>query len=313
MHTTEIHPGKNTVYFQSNDAKIAANLYTPDNFDSTKTYPTIFFMRPASQVKEQAADVYGRKFASRGYVLFAIEPYNYGESEGDIRNYESTEHILLNISDGISYLRMFSFVDRAKLSGVGLCMGSMYMTYTAVMDKRLKTLTTISGYLNNVAFLSNMMPKEQLMQILEMQSEEKQKFYETGELQRTDLLGGMFDNGLPEGLPKFFEDAYYYYFTERAGAQTYPNYTNMVPSFQPQADIRLNANGFAPYLNTPYLGIRGSVAMTGPMTDEFFNNASEPKEMHVFEGAGHFDLYDIDSYVDPAIDRIEEFLNKHLG
>lgn len=307
-----IMPGKNTLYFQSNGAKIAASMYTPSDFDASKSYPTIFFMRPASQVKEQAAAVYGQKMAQKGYVFFAIEPYNYGESEGEIRNYESTEHILLNISDGISFLRTFSFVDRSQLAGIGLCMGGMYMAYTAVVDKRLKAVATISAYLNNAAYLYNMMPKEQLLAVLEMQGEEKQKYYETAQLNRTDLLGGMFDNGLPEGLPKFFQDAYYYYFTARAGAETYPAYTNMVPSFQPQSDIRLNANGFAPYFNTPYLGIRGSVAMTGPMTDEFYNNVTEPKAMHVIDNAGHFDLYDIDPFVDQAIEQVDAFFQEHL-
>jgi hypothetical protein len=312
MNATEVKAGKNTLYYQSNGAKIAADMYLPTDFDASKNYPTIFFTRPATQVKEQAAAVYGKKFADKGYVFFAFEPLNYGESDGDIRNYESTEHILLNISDGISFLRSFDFVDRSRLMGVGLCMGSMYMSYTALMDKRLKALVTVSGYLNNASFLFGMMPKEQVLAMLEMQSEEKQKYYETGKLQRADLLGGMFDKGLPEGLPKFYNDAYDYYFTERAGAQIHPNYTNMVPSFQPTADIRLNAVGFADYLYTPYLGIRGDLAMTGPMTDEFFQKASEPKEMYVIKNAGHFDLYDIDNYVNIVIERAITFFNKHV-
>jgi fermentation-respiration switch protein FrsA (DUF1100 family) len=309
--TSKLTAGRNKITFKSQNANIAGFLYLPKDFSADKKYPTILFMRPATQVKEQTIKVYGNKFAAKGYVFMGFEPYNYGESDGDIKNYESTEHILLNISDAISFLRSFDFVDRDRLTGAGLCMGGMYMTYTAVMDKRLKAVATISAFLNNAGYLYSMMPKEQMLQVLEMQGEERQKYYGTGELKRADLLGGMFDNGLPEGLPKFFQDTYSYYFTERAGTKTYPGYTNMVPSFQPQADIRLNANGFAPYFNTPYLGIRGSVALTGPMTDEFYGNVTEPKEMHVIEEAGHFDLYDVDAYVDQVIEKAGNFFKKH--
>ncbi|BDD04129.1 alpha/beta hydrolase [Aureibacter tunicatorum] len=314
MTELNLKPGKNTLFYQSNGAKIAGDLYLPEDFDASSSYPAIFFARPLSQVKEQASAVYGKKFAALGYVFFAFEPYNYGDSEGPIRNYESTEHILLNISDGISFLRTMPFVNRDKLAGVGLCMGSMYMTYTGVSDKRLKVVVTISGYLNNASFLYNMMSKEQALQLLNMQAEEKQKYYETGEVHRADIMGGIFsEEGPTEEMPKFFKDAYSYYFTKRAGKETYPAYSNMIPTFQPQADIRLNAIGFAPYFNTPYLGIRGSVAMTGPMTNEFYDKCTNPKELLVVENAGHFDLYDIDEYVDQAINKINDFLNTHLS
>ncbi len=303
--------GRNSVTFKSQGANIAGFMYLPDDFSADKKYPTILFMRPASQVKEQSVQVYGKKFSDKGYVFLGFEPYNYGDSDGEIRNYESTENVLLNISDAISFLRSFDFVDRDRFTGVGLCMGGMYMTYTAAMDKRIKALVTISAYLNNPGYLYSMMPKDEVLKVLEIQAEERQRYYETGRLNRSDLLGGMFDNGLPEGLPKFFQDTYSYYFTERAGAKTYGNYTNIVPTFQPQVDIRLNANGFAQYFNTPYLGIRGSVAMTGQMTDEFYENVTEPKEMHVVEEAGHFDLYDIDKYVDEAIQKADTFFKKH--
>ena len=306
--------GKNSVSFNSQDHKIAGHLYLPAGFSPNEKYPTVAFVRPASQVKEQAAAGYGKKFSDKGYVFLAFEPYNYGESDGEIRNYESTEHVLLNTSDAISFLRSYDFVDRERFTGVGLCMGSMYMTYTAVMDKRLKAIATISGYLNNASYLYGMMPKEQVVAVLQAQGEAKQKYYETGNLERADLLGGMFDNGAPsDEVPRFFRDTYDYYFTERAGAKTYPGYTNMVPTFQPQVDIRLNATGFAPYLNTPYLGIRGSIAMTGPMTDEFFDQATEPKEIFVIEGASHFDLYDIDEYVDQAVDKVDSFFKQHTS
>lgn len=47
------------------------------------------------------------------------------------------------------------------------------------------------------------------------------------------------------------------------------------------------------------------------MTDEVFEAATEPKELFIIDGATHFDLYDIDRYVDQAVERIDAFYKKH--
>lgn len=69
----------------------------------------------------------------------------------------------------------------------------------------------------------------------------------------------------------------------------------------------------APYLYTPYLGIYGEKALkdTGPLTQAFFDAASEPKELYEVPGASHVSLYDIDADVDRAVDRMVEFFGKH--
>jgi len=51
------------VKYQLNGLTIAANVYTPANFDSSKKYPAIVVAHPNGGVKEQVAGLYGQKLA----------------------------------------------------------------------------------------------------------------------------------------------------------------------------------------------------------------------------------------------------------
>lgn len=44
-----------------------------------------------------------------------------------------------------------------------------------------------------------------------------------------------------------------------------------------------------------------------------FERAPNKKDMFVVEGAGHYDLYDKDEYVDQAVERLDGFYKEHLS
>ena len=116
-------------------------------------------------------------------------------------------------------------------------------------------------------------------------------------------------------------EGYSYYMTERAGAQTYPNYSHLSPSFMLEAPMLADAMSYAPYIYTPFIGIVGEMAMdpasgalaTGPLTAEFVEKASEPKELVEISGASHVSLYDIPEDVDRAVEAMDAFFQKHAA
>ena len=81
--------GENTITFKSQGYILAANLYTPEGFDASGSYPTVLFSPPFNQVKEQTGAIYGRKLARRGYVVLVFDHIGYGDSEGEIRNFDT--------------------------------------------------------------------------------------------------------------------------------------------------------------------------------------------------------------------------------
>lgn len=306
--------GKNEVTFKSQGVKLAGFLFTPEGFDESQIYPTIIFSGPFNQVKEQMGSKYGKKFAKKGYVFLTYDPYSFGDSEGEPRNNEHAHYKMESIRDAISYLRTLPFVDREKLYGYGGCASGGYMALVAVTDKRLKAIATVSGMMDNQASYFGVMNKEQLMPLFEFANEARQKEYERGEVEYYDALN-------IEGSDRSRE-GYDYYMTERAGAQTYPNYSHLAPKTLLENAPITSAVLYAPYLYTPYLGIIGEKSVpkegeapqplhTGPLTVSFYNAASEPKELFTVPGSSHVDLYDRDKYVDQAVAKMDEFFKKY--
>lgn len=302
--------GKNVLRFTTKGYRIVADLYLPENFENQRN-PAIIFARPVSQVKEQASAVYGKKMSAKGYALLAVDHIGYGESEGDIRNYENTDNVLSVLTDGISVLRNLDCVDSDRIFGMGLCMGGGYITRLAFLDKRLKAIAMISSYFENAVAFRGMMDRDARDKMIAYANMAQEKYFLTGEVERYDLLGGLKPGAIPEGTPQFMIDAVDYYLTERGGLDSAPNYSNMVPAFQLPVDPALNHSAFIEDLKLPKLFIRGSnSATTGPLTDALYPKAAEPKMLVNIEGAEHFDLYDIDEYVDQVVDHVCTFFNE---
>jgi uncharacterized protein len=306
---TRLTPGKNRIYFMSQGYKLAGDLYLPGNFDAAKKYPTVIYTRPGTQVKEQTGATYGQKLAAKGYAFFCFDPRNFGDSEGEIRNYESIHNMVPNTTDAISFLRTLQFVDREKFYGLGACAGAPYICNVAIGDARIKAVATLVGNFDAAASLFGAYPKEVVAQMMKVAAEGKQKYYETGEYETAPIFGGM-PLPPPANAPKALQDGYQYYFV-RAGEEKCPNYSPYYPTVGlPLDPARVFVNQ-AKYFTTPFLVVAGSEAFTHDMDKMVYDMAAGEKEWMVIQGASHMDLYDIDQYLDPAMDKVDEFFKKY--
>ncbi|WP_422106333.1 alpha/beta hydrolase [Winogradskyella sp.] len=305
--------GTNKVTFKSQGVELTGIVFAPEDFDATKKYPAIIFSGPVGQVKEQMATNYGEAMSKLGYVYLAFDHIGFGDSEGNLRQDENPFKKMEGIRDGVSYLGTLPFVDREKLFGIAGCASASYMPIVAVTDKRIKALVTVSGLLDAHSRFFGGQSKEQMLTLIKMSNDARQKLYEEGELEPTDVLG--FEKNDPKKLdPNSINgQGYDYYQTERAGTQTFPNYSYKLAATMFETQPLVSAMQWAPYLYTPYLGIYGSEAManTAPATIEFYEKASEPKELFEVKGARHVDLYDYPEYVSQATNKIDEFFKKY--
>ena len=64
-----IHP----ISYLLNGLKIAANVYTPADYDATRKYPALVVAHPNGGVKEQVAGLYSQLMAEQGYVCLAFD------------------------------------------------------------------------------------------------------------------------------------------------------------------------------------------------------------------------------------------------
>ncbi|NEO34310.1 MAG: alpha/beta hydrolase [Symploca sp. SIO3C6] len=305
--------GKNDITFKSQGLNLAAHLYTPEGFDEAGSYPAIVFSPAFNQVKEQTGAVYGPRLAELGYVTIVFDHIGFGDSEGTLRNNENPFVKIESIRDAISFMRTLPFVDRDNLFGLGVCASGGYMALVATTDKRLKAIASVSGMLGNQMSYFGTIDRETITAVIAMQNAGRQKAYETGEVDYVDALQMDAAANAPEGTA--VREGYDYYMTARAGAETYPNYSHLSPSFMQEAPLLADAMSYAPYLYTPFIGIYGEKAMvdTAPLTVMFYEKASEPKELVEISGASHVSLYDVDEDVSRAIKAMDAFFKKHGG
>ncbi len=312
MNTSTIGVGENKITFTSQGYKLAAILYTPEDFTKSQSYPTIVFSPPFNQVKEQMGALYGKKMAEKGFLFIVFDHIGYGDSEGEIRNYENAFIKIESIHDAVSFACTLPYVDKDKLYGIGACASGGYMALAAVTDKRMKAIATVSGMMDNRSTFLAGIDREAVIYMFTAANAARQKHYETGKPVYADALDyeGITPEDLPEGARR---EGYDYYMTARAGAETYPNYSNRSLANIAETNALTDATTWAQYLYTPYLGIYGEKALadTGPLTVAYYEKCSDPKELFEVPGASHVDLYDVEEYVDQAVDRITDFFGKY--
>jgi len=73
-----LHPVK----YDLHGIQIAANVYTPADYDPAKTYPAVVVAHPNGGVKEQVAGLYAQRLAEQGYIAITADAAYQGASGG---------------------------------------------------------------------------------------------------------------------------------------------------------------------------------------------------------------------------------------
>jgi len=310
MTNPTLTSGKNSIEFMSKDTRLVGNLFCPDNFDTNKQYPAVVVGGPLATVKEQAAGVFAEKLAKQGYIALAFDYRTFGESDGLPRCYENPADKTEDIQNAVSYLDTLENVDKDNIVALGICASASYIAGCLIADKRIKAFATVSGYFNLQEFVAfnPMVSDEQREYMFKLSNDARQKYYETGEEQRSEMLYAPFAN---EGEDQFSKDVHDYYFT-RVGS-CWPNFSRNLTLFSIEELAQHNAIDFAKHITTPYLGIAGENAPTRYLTEQFIEQKAQGHtEFKEIKGACHIQSYDRDEYVDEAVAAIDDFYQQQL-
>lgn len=137
-----IHP----VTYTLNGLKIAANVYTPANYDAAKKYPAIVVAHPNGGVKEQVAGLYAQRLAENGYITIAADASYQGASEGTPRNVDKPQFRTEDIHGMADFISTYPGVDTTRVGALGICGGGGYTLNAAKSDKRFRAVATISMF-----------------------------------------------------------------------------------------------------------------------------------------------------------------------
>ncbi|NAS13743.1 alpha/beta fold hydrolase [Flavobacteriaceae bacterium R33] len=302
------HSLKNTdtnvqkVHFQSDGLTLVGHLYTPDNFDQSKKYPAVITGGSLTSVKEQMAGTYARKLAEQGFVALAFDYRNYGESEGQPRQYEDPQLKLKDLQAATTYLLALPFVDH--VGALGVCTSGGNVAYLAAEDDRIKAVATVAAWLPD----ENTLPllygsQENLDELRRKGQEAKKKFASTGE---TDIILAYHNEDQSASHVGPME---YYMDNNRGGGVA--EWKNELAVMSWEAWLDFDPMSKAKNITIPFMMVHSDGSALPDNAKSFYNDLQGEKEL-VWSDGYHFDYYDQPAQVNAAVEKVSTFFADKL-
>lgn len=312
---TKNEPGKvniRPVTYILNGLKIAANVYTPANYDPKQKYPAIVVAHPNGGVKEQVAGLYAQRLAEKGYITIAADAAYQGTSGGEPRNVDKPAQRIEDIHGMADFLTRYPGVDAARFGLLGICGGGGYSLAAAQTDKRFSSVATLSMF-NSGRVRRNGYVDSQLETI-------PQRLQQASAARAQEMSGGNVlyagdANPTDEQIAKLPFDLYrqgYHYYRK---THAHPGSTFKYTMSSLLDLMRWDATNQIELINQPLLMIAGSRADSLYMTEDAFTRATgtTDKELFKIDGATHIETYWVPEYVDAALGKLTPFFARTLS
>lgn len=291
--------------------QIAANVYTPANYDPAKKYPAIVVAHPNGGVKEQVAGLYAQRLAEHGYITIAADAAYQGASGGLPRNVDKPANRIEDIHGMADFISQYPGVDSTRIGLLGICGGGGYSLVAAETDKRFKSIATISMF-NSGLVRRNGFQNSQLDTI-------QQRLQQASDARAQEAAGGevlysgdanLTDEQIAKLPFALYRQGYEYYWKTHA----HPNSTFKYTTSSLLDLMSFDVTDHIDLINQPLLMIAGTKADTLYMTEDAFAKATgtKNKELFLIDGATHIETYWVPEYVDQATQKLDVFFDKNI-
>src|SRR5690606_26343933 len=302
-----IHP----VQYILNAIEIAANVYTPADYDPSKKYPAVAVAHPNGGVKEQTAGLYAQRLAEAGYITIVADAAYQGGSGGEPRHTDRPQYRTEDIHGMADYIIRYPGVDAGRLGILGICGGGGYTLKAAQSDKRFKAVATLSMF-NSGEVRRNGFQKSQLNNIeerLQQASDARIQEASGGEIPYSGVAS-ITDEEIANTPTDLYREGYEYYYR----THSHPHSTFLYTTSSLMDLMTWDATDQIELINQPLLMMAGSKADTKYMTDEAFAKASNAKnkELFLIEGATHIQTYWKEEYVSQVVNKLVDFYKINL-
>lgn len=302
-----IHPVK----YDLHGIQIAANVYTPADYDPAKKYPTVVVAHPNGGVKEQVAGLYAQRLAEHGYITITADAAYQGASGGMPRSVDKPANRIEDIHGMADYISQYPGVDTARIGLLGICGGGGYSLKAAQTDKRFKALATLSMF-DSGRVRRNGYQDSQIATIqdrLKLASEARAKEAATGDVSYSGDAN-LTDEQIARLPFELYRQGYAYYWKTHA----HPNSTFRYTTSSLLDLMRFDAQSNMDLINQPLLMMAGTKADSLYMTESAYKLATgtQNKELFLIDGATHIETYWVPRYVEQAMNKLDTFFDKNI-
>lgn len=302
-----IHPVK----YKLNGIDIAANVYTPANYDASVKYPAVVIAHPNGGIKEQTSGLYAQRLAESGYITITADAAYQGASGGEPRHVDKPVNRIEDIHGMADFISQYVGVDANRLGVLGICGGGGYTLKAVQSDKRFKAVATLSMF-NSGEVRRNGFQNSQLATVQE-------RLKKATDARAQEAAGGKIiyagvesisDEEIAKTSTDLYREGYIYYYRTHA----HPNSTFLYTMSSLLDLMTWDAATNMDLINQPLLMIAGSKADTKYMTDEAFIKATnaKSKELFIIDGATHIQTYWKPEYVSQAVIKLQSFFQSNL-
>jgi fermentation-respiration switch protein FrsA (DUF1100 family) len=302
-----LHPVK----YDLHGIQIAANVYTPADYNPAKTYPAVVVAHPNGGVKEQVAGLYAQRLAEQGYIAITADAAYQGASGGMPRSVDKPANRIEDIHGMADYLGQYPGVDKERIGLLGICGGGGYSLKAAQTDKRFKALATLSMFDSGLVRRNGYQDSQlaTVQERLKQATDARTREVTTGEVSYSGDAN-LTDEQIAKLPFELYRQGYEYYWKTHAHPNSTFRYTTSslldLMNFDAQSNMEL--------INQPLLMMAGTKADSRYMTESAFKKATGTanKELFLIEGATHIETYWVPRYVDQAMSRIDAFFDKNI-
>nr|WP_287856457.1 alpha/beta hydrolase [Klebsiella sp.] len=302
-----IHPVK----YDLHGIQIAANVYTPANYDPAKKYPAVVVAHPNGGVKEQVAGLYAQRLAEHGYITITADAAYQGASGGMPRSVDKPANRIEDIHGMADYLSQYPGVDTARIGLLGICGSGGYSLKAAQTDKRFKALATLSMFDSGLVRRNGYQDSQisTIQERLKLASDARTKEVTTGEVSYSGDAN-LTDEQIAKLPFDLYRQGYEYYWKTHA----HPNSTFRYTTSSLLDLMRFDAQSNMDLINQPLLMMAGTKADSLYMTESAFKKATGTanKELFLIDGATHIETYWVPRYVDQAMSKLDNFFDSNI-
>jgi len=289
------------------DLVLAGHLRVPEGEEGS-ALPALVLTGPLSGVKEQVTGHYAAELTGRGFVTLAFDHRNFGASGGHRPQHEDSAGKLEDLVAATSFLANHELVDSDRIGCVGICMGGGYALRHSAFDRRIKVLAAVAGGYNDPRAMREGIGPDNYQAMMAEFGAVAAREQASGTI---DYINTVSDE---EGVDAVMAGAepFEYYGTERSAAKGWKNQmTRLSIRELLTVDLAMGAEFIGP---TPTLIVHGRTdAFCSPEgAQSAFDKIDGTKDLMWLDTTNHIDLYDQPEYVEPAIDRVSDWMAEHL-